>query len=183
MTQEPRGAGPRDAAPEAGPRDLATEAGPRDGGARRRRSRFYRPPRLPQVSRRRFVAAGVVFGGAWLAGSFLFSEYGLRNLLVQKRIERGLLGRIDTLEARLGALGREREALRDDPAAIERVAREEYLFGKEGEVTYVFVPVDSTGRPLPPGGRPPTGGAGSEAGAGAPTRTGKNPLDGPQGGR
>lgn len=114
-----------------------------------RRARFYRPAKLPRVSRRGFVAAGVALGAVWIAGNFVFSEYGLRNLLIQERIERRLTGEIAALESRHAGLTIERQALERDSKAIERIAREKYLLGKSDEVTYVFVPVDSAGIPLP----------------------------------
>jgi len=112
--------------------------------------KFYRPTRLPQISRRRFAAGAVVVGFVLLAGNFLFSDFGLRNLLIQMRTEKRLASELAALKSEKSALVRQREALERDPAAIEKIAREEYLLAREGEMTYVFVPVDSSGAPLPP---------------------------------
>jgi cell division protein FtsB len=112
------------------------------------KGRFYRPRTLLRLTHRRLAAVALLLGVAWLGGNFFFSEYGLRNLLRERRAERRLEGEIARLTARREQLVLARDALQRDPAAIERVAREKYLLGREGEMTYVFVPVDSTGAPL-----------------------------------
>ncbi len=112
--------------------------------------RFYRPARLPRISRRRFAAIGVIAVFALLVGNYLFSDFGLRNLLIQKRTEDRLEGELAALKSRKSALIQYRGALEKDPVAIEKLAREKYLLAREGEMTYVFVPVDSSGAPLPP---------------------------------
>jgi cell division protein FtsB len=116
----------------------------------KRMARFYRPARLPRISRRRFAAASVAVACCLVAGSLLFSEYGLRNLLDLRRTESALEREVADLKARRAALAQEKEALASDPVALEKIAREKYLLARDDEMTYVFVPVDSTGAPLPP---------------------------------
>jgi len=111
---------------------------------------FFRPSTRRHLTRRRFAQVSLVLLALGLVGAFVFSEYGLRNLLILEETETALEDEIAALEGRHAALVEERLAIDKDPAAIERVAREKYLLAKPGEVTYVFVPVDSMGAPLPP---------------------------------
>jgi cell division protein FtsB len=124
---------------------------------------FFRPATRRHLTPRRFAQASLVLLALGLVGAFVFSEYGLRNLLSLQKKETALEGQITALESRHAALVEERAALTKDAAAIERVAREKYLLAKPGEVTYVFVPVDSAGAPLPPARRTPADASGPGA--------------------
>jgi cell division protein FtsB len=118
------------------------------------RAGFLRPSSRRHLNPRRFVQVSLLLLALGLVGAFVFSEYGLRNLLILERTEGDLARKIKLLEARQADLHREKEALVKDPATIERVARERYLLSKPGEITYVFVPVDSAGLALPQPERP-----------------------------
>ena len=141
---------------------------------------FFRPTTRRHLTRRRFAQVSLVLLALGLVGAFVFSEYGLRNLLILRETEGALEDEIAALEGRHAALVEERVAIANDPAAIERVAREKYLLAKPGEVTYVFVPVDSTGVPLPPPRRafPSARGPGVEAPAASREPPGSGSPDG-----
>lgn len=111
---------------------------------------FYRPPHRRHLIRRRFIEAVAAIITIWVFYVFVFSDYGLRNLLVLKNTEAELEGRIARLQEQRSALTEQSNALKDDPKAIEKVAREKYFLGLEGERTYIFVPVDSAGSPIDP---------------------------------
>ncbi len=143
---------------------------------------FFRPSTRRHLTRRRFAQVSLALLALGLVGAFIFSEYGLRNFLILRKTEAALEDEIAALEGRHAALVEERLAIDKDPSTLERVAREKYLLAKPGEVTYVFVPVDSMGAPLPPPRRalPAQGGPGVEAPQAARTRAGSG---GPGGSR
>ncbi len=72
------------------------------------------------------VGAGVVFG-------FVFADGGLVSILKRRARIRHLQLEVQRLEADHQALAREIERRRDDPATIERLAREEYGMIYAGE--------------------------------------------------
>ena len=99
---------------------------------------------------RRLLAGGVLA----LAGYYALwgGEYSAWDLL---RL-RGDRARAEEALARtrheVDSLRAVAKALEDDPAAIERIARERFGMIREGELLYRFVPVDSGAAPA--GARP-----------------------------
>jgi cell division protein FtsB len=98
---------------------------------------------------RRFLTVAAVALVVWVGYVFVFSDYGLRNLLVLRGREAALEQRIAALAEKRARLAQEKIALGGDSETIERVAREKYFLARPGERTYIFVPVDSTGTPRP----------------------------------
>ena len=79
------------------------------------------------------AAAVVVFVLAYLPYQ-IYVRSGLRHTLVLRRDLTALRVHNQELAAENDRLAREAEALRDDPAAIERVARDELGWVRAGEV-------------------------------------------------
>jgi len=79
------------------------------------------------------AAAVVVFVLAYLPYQ-IYVRSGLRHALGLKRDLTALRAHNQELAAENDRLAREAEALRDDPAAIERVARDELGWVRAGEV-------------------------------------------------
>ena len=110
---------------------------------------YYRPRHRRHLIRRQLLGLAAGAAALWVVYAFVFSDYGLQNLLVLKKREVALENEIAAMQARYEALKTEKVALANDPATLERVAREDFKMGRAGERTYIFVPVDSLGAPLP----------------------------------
>jgi cell division protein FtsB len=110
---------------------------------------YYRPRNRRHLIRRRLLELAAGAAALWIVYAFVFSDYGLQNMLVLKKREAALENEIAAMQARYEALKTEKVALSKDPATLERVAREDFKMGRPGERTYIFVPVDSLGAPLP----------------------------------
>jgi cell division protein FtsB len=120
---------------------------PNASGENRRRipkkeePRFLRKP-LKNQGRGAPVSVLRILGwtiAVWFVFAILMSDSGLFSILHMKGMKRGL-------EVEIGALGQKRdeaaaynEDLRNDPDAVEKVAREEYGMIKEGEICYRVV--------------------------------------------
>ena len=88
----------------------------------------------------RLAAVAVVVAVlAWLPYQ-VWVRSGLRHTLALKRDLLGLRAHNQELAAENDRLGREAEALRSDPAAIERVARDELGWVRAGEVVVDLSP-------------------------------------------
>jgi len=109
---------------------------------------YYRPQNRRHLVRKRLLEIAATAAAIWVVYAFVFSDYGLQNLLVLKGRETALKHEIAALDERHDALLEEKEALKSDPQKLERVAREMYKMGRPGERTYILVPVDSLGAPL-----------------------------------
>lgn len=86
-----------------------------------------------------------------LAGNAIFGEGGLRVLLEARRGNQGLEQEIERLEEENRQLEGEIQGLRSDPAAIEKLAREQMQMAKPGEIIFTL-PYDQgqENRSLPP---------------------------------
>ena len=96
-------------------------------------------PGRPETSLRRKAAtlASLCALIARLVGS-LFGDRGLLHLMAQReRVER-LQREIEEMRAENGRLAAEIEALRRDPRAIERLAREQLGLARSGEVVFLI---------------------------------------------
>lgn len=86
-----------------------------------------------------------------LAGNAIFGESGLRVLLEARRENKGVEQEIERLEQENRQLEGEIQGLRSDPAAIEKLAREQMQMAKPGEIIFTL-PYDQgqENRSLPP---------------------------------
>lgn len=92
----------------------------------------------PESSLRR--RAGLLFSGILLAALLvgtLFGDGGLLQLMDERRRTEALALELGALRAENSRLGEEIEALRTDPAAIERLAREELGLARAGETVFL----------------------------------------------
>ena len=91
---------------------------------------------MPQLFNRRrsLLAYAAVIAGLWVLSAL--DPNGLRKAR-RNEAEADRLGRDnEALEQRVVRLRREVKALRGDPAALERAAREELGYVKPGEIVY-----------------------------------------------
>lgn len=75
---------------------------------------------------------------AWGCAATVFGAGGLVELMRSRSELDDLAAQVAEAEAANAALEAEIEALGNDPAAIERVAREELLLGRPGETIYLL---------------------------------------------
>ncbi len=108
---------------------------------------YYRPQNRRHLVKKRLLEIAAAAAAIWVVYAFVFSDYGLQNLLVLKGREAALKSEIAALHEKHATLLDEEEALKSDPRKLERVAREVFKMGREGERTYILVPVDSLGAP------------------------------------
>ena len=74
---------------------------------------------------------------ALLVGS-LFGDRGILHLMAQRERAVVLARELDTLRDENERLARDIAALRSDPAAIERIAREELGYARPGETVFLI---------------------------------------------
>ncbi len=86
----------------------------------------------------RLAIAGFVLSGAYygLYGG-VYSVMDIRSMQTERA---DLIEAVDSLVSLTDSLVQRGDSLATDPAAIERVAREEYGFVKDGELLVRFVP-------------------------------------------
>ena len=99
--------------------------------------------------RGRHLAAGVVLAAA-LYYALWGGEYSAFDLLRLKRDRRDAEARLARTRAEVDSLKSEAKRLENDPATIERVARERFGMIRDGETLYRFVPVPDSA-PAPAG--------------------------------
>ncbi len=107
-----------------------------------------KPKKRPRY-RRALILLGVAL--SVLAGNAIFGKGGLRALLEARRENQGIEQEIERLEEENRQLEGEIQGLRSDPAAIEKLAREQMQMAKPGEI--IFTLPDDQGqenRSLPP---------------------------------
>ena len=104
---------------------------------------------LSPLAARRLLKAGVLAVAAYYAlWGGEYSAFDLRRL----DRERGQAdARLAERRAEVDSLRAVAKALEDDPAAIEKVARERFGMIRRGELLYRFVPVDSVAPAALPG--------------------------------
>ncbi len=98
----------------------------------------------PGLRKKAANLASVIALIALVVGS-LFGDRGVLQLLARRERADALAGEIDELRAENGRLAAEIAALRSDPRAIERVAREELGLARAGETVFL-VRDESAGR-------------------------------------
>jgi cell division protein FtsB len=99
------------------------------------------PHRFVKLLRNRTYTI-IAISAALVLGYFVFSTKGF---LSRVQISRDLAEkeeRVLTLQRDLRMLGHERDRLRDDRKAVERVARETHGMIKPGEIVYRILPAD-----------------------------------------
>lgn len=69
---------------------------------------------------------------------FAWGEYNLFNLWKLHSKQEQLQSQIDEQEAQAEQLSNEIEKLRDDPDYIEKLAREQFKMGRQGEKVYII---------------------------------------------
>ena len=86
-----------------------------------------------------------------LAGNAILGKGGLQALLEARRENQGLDREIERLEEENRQLETEIQGLRSDPAAIEKLAREQMRMAKPGEIIFTLPgEQDEETRTLPP---------------------------------
>jgi cell division protein FtsB len=73
-----------------------------------------------------------------MAGRSLVGDRGLFEVWRKKGAYQKLAGEVQALRVENVGLKAEIQALRSDPAAVERIAREELGYSRPGEITFVF---------------------------------------------
>lgn len=86
----------------------------------------------------RALAVTVALAAAWLAATGVFGDRGLLAVHTLRTEARQVEARNEELAAENRRLSEHVRRLRSDDAAIERIAREEHGFLREGEVIYQF---------------------------------------------
>ena len=95
--------------------------------------------RTSRLLARALSATGLVLAGYYLTLGGEYSVFDLREL----RALRGqAAARVDSLRAEVDRLSVRSDSLETVPHAIERIAREEHGFIRDGEQLYMFVDVE-----------------------------------------
>lgn len=101
-------------------------------------------------SRRRLATSGVGLLAALLAYHVVFGHNGM-VAYQQKRAEyKQLEQQIQQLQGENGQLSDRIKALKSDPQAIEKEAREQLRYTRPGEVVYVLPADKGSRQPMPP---------------------------------
>ncbi|HUK88279.1 MAG TPA: septum formation initiator family protein [Terriglobales bacterium] len=107
-------------------------------------------------SRRKLASAGVGLLACLLAYHVVFGANGMMAW-EQKRSEyRQLQQQIEDLQKQNQQLTEHIQALKSDPAAIEKEAREQLRYVRPGEVIYVVPPAKARTQPPAPAPPPPS---------------------------
>jgi cell division protein FtsB len=91
----------------------------------------------PSLRRRAATLASLLALIALVVGS-LFGDRGLLQLMAQRERAERLNAEIEELRAERSRLATEIEALRRDPRAIERLAREQLGLARAGELVFLI---------------------------------------------
>jgi len=105
-----------------------------------------RPRTEAYLRRRAFTLASIMALAALGVGS-LFGDRGLLHLMAQKERAESLSREIDNLREENRKLAREIAALKTDPLAVERLAREELGLAGQGEPVFFIREGDPLARP------------------------------------
>lgn len=89
------------------------------------------------LRRKAAILASVIALTALVVGS-LFGDRGYLQLMVRRQHEEALGREIDQLRAENARLAAEIRALRTDPRAVERIAREELGLARPGETVFIL---------------------------------------------
>ena len=81
-----------------------------------------------------------IFVALFLAYVFVFGDYGLYHYVQLLRRKQKIVQELRDLEQRKKELEENLKRLQNDPAFLEKVAREKYKLGKPNERIYVIKP-------------------------------------------
>jgi len=95
-------------------------------------------PSRPASLRRRLLLTLGVCAVLAMAGRSLIGDRGLFEVMRKKGAYQKLAAEVRALRKGNVGLKQEIQALRSDPFAIERIAREELGYSRPGEITFVF---------------------------------------------
>jgi len=93
----------------------------------------------------KLAVAGLVLSGAYYA--LYGGVYSVMDIRSMRSDRADLIGSVDSLVSLTDSLVQRGDSLVSNPEAIERVAREEYGFVKDGELLVRFVPGSETDAP------------------------------------
>ena len=98
------------------------------------------PPEVGLLARVRVgtIVAGLVVLFVFGVAISIFGARGYRDVQQGRREFEDLRARLDAQQDRVTALKREVQRLREDPGALERIAREELGYAKPGEVIFLL---------------------------------------------
>jgi cell division protein FtsB len=85
----------------------------------------------------------------------IFGQHGFLAMRRQQKEVEALQQQLQHLQQENLELGRQIKALRSDPKAIERVAREQMRMARPGEIIYTLPDKESKSPPSPAGNTPP----------------------------
>jgi cell division protein FtsB len=104
-----------------------------------------RRPRTESISlRKRLILTLALCALLALVGRSILGDRGLFEVWRKKSSFERLSGEVQALRDQNSSLHREIEALRHNPLAIERIARENLGYARPGEITFVFREDDET---------------------------------------
>jgi cell division protein FtsB len=99
---------------------------------------FLRTRKRPAVTARRMTQAAIVFMFLAWTTYLIVGPGGLATLRERQREQRALEREVQELKQHNERLVKRQEALRRDPKAMEKVAREEMKYSRPGEVVYTL---------------------------------------------
>jgi cell division protein FtsB len=102
------------------------------------RSLLRRAAEAVYLRRRKLLTSGVALLALWVAFHVVFGANGM-VVYAHKRSEyKTLQSDLDAIKAENERLAREVQALKTDPRAIEREAREQLRYARPGEIIYTM---------------------------------------------
>ena len=101
-------------------------------------TRSVRPRREPVSLRKRILLTAALCAILALVGRSILGDRGLFEVWRKKSSYRQLTAEVQVLRDENTSLRQQIEALRHDPLAIERIAREELGYVSPGEIAFVF---------------------------------------------
>jgi cell division protein FtsB len=92
----------------------------------------------PVARRKKLLMAGVIFLALYLTASFIFGEMGLVKYFRMQSQYNALTEEIAVLKRDNAKLRKNVYALKNDPAYIERIARDKLGLARPGEIVYYY---------------------------------------------
>lgn len=110
------------------------------------RLKFLRFDHRSYFARKQLIRFSILIAGVLVANTFLLGDQSMLTLLQLKRTNADLATRIDEAEGTVDSLRTVAAEMENDPAAIERVAREKYRMIGEDEKQYLFIGIPDSDR-------------------------------------
>lgn len=101
------------------------------------KANVHKVQEIAQRNRRRLATVGVALVACWFGYIAVYGQNGMLGYLHKRAEYRQLQQKVMMMQQENERLTRENHALKNDPAAIEREAREQLRYTKPGEVVYV----------------------------------------------